>query len=467
MKSFKKTNKGFSLIEIIVSIAIVSLVATGVLSGFVQASRINAKTQRLQDAMELAQAVSENFNKRSYDDIIAITGTGVSTVETSLPADKDRGVRTATISGLKATDIFSGISEYQNDGIDFDVEVQLDSSKYATDTAITTTYQQKDKLGKQAAGASGTYDYIASNAFIVPTIKEIQDHFVITSDNYNDTKALERLLADRETEYANIATAGMAPGPAKTAAAMQAITDFRTYFSTTAFPDGKITAEKFGDTAAGLKTYITSRQLKITVTYQVLPASASLFECVVKIGGVYQFPADPNYTGLVAKTYTIDDIATYAFTFNPTGDNLKDVFFYYNPLNVPATLPSGDKVYVNFVNTIPEARLTALVQKPSFYLVSQDVNVGGVSKTVNYTQNATLFVSYTGFSSTGGTEMILKPKAFTNMTYFDSGKYNLVSIGGSGYLTDGGSNAVTMYDMVIIVTYNGEEYARITTTKED
>ena len=56
-----KFNKGFSLIEVLVAMAVITLISIPLLRTFVTSAQINGKAKKLQNATDIAQNVSENF----------------------------------------------------------------------------------------------------------------------------------------------------------------------------------------------------------------------------------------------------------------------------------------------------------------------------------------------------------------------------------------------------------------------
>lgn len=61
MKSIKKDNKGFSLVEVLVSMAILAIILTPLLNNFVMASRMNNRARKMQQATNLGQNVMEGI----------------------------------------------------------------------------------------------------------------------------------------------------------------------------------------------------------------------------------------------------------------------------------------------------------------------------------------------------------------------------------------------------------------------
>lgn len=70
----KENNKGFTLIELIVTVIILALITAPFLSSFVSASKTNAKSKRIQEANELSQHIIEQFKGSSFDKIIGTSG---------------------------------------------------------------------------------------------------------------------------------------------------------------------------------------------------------------------------------------------------------------------------------------------------------------------------------------------------------------------------------------------------------
>lgn len=69
MNKISKDNKGFTLVELIVTVVILALVTAPFLSSFVTASNTNSKSIRLQEANELSQYIIEQCKAMSFDDI--------------------------------------------------------------------------------------------------------------------------------------------------------------------------------------------------------------------------------------------------------------------------------------------------------------------------------------------------------------------------------------------------------------
>lgn len=69
-RKYPKNNMGFSLIELVVSIAILGLVLLPILNGFVVAARANANSRKVQDQNMIVQNIMEEMKGKTVKDII-------------------------------------------------------------------------------------------------------------------------------------------------------------------------------------------------------------------------------------------------------------------------------------------------------------------------------------------------------------------------------------------------------------
>jgi len=73
----KKTglnNKGFSLIELLIAIALFAIIIIPIFSSFITSARINRDARQLMIETDIAQTIMEGFANKSYDEIKDIVG---------------------------------------------------------------------------------------------------------------------------------------------------------------------------------------------------------------------------------------------------------------------------------------------------------------------------------------------------------------------------------------------------------
>ena len=108
-------NRGFSLLELIVTVVILALVTAPFLSSFVTASDTNVKAKRIQEANELGQYVIEECKAMSFDKISTMytVSSGTKTLGDISETDYNEYNENSTYYEweIKGTDLPSGYSE--------------------------------------------------------------------------------------------------------------------------------------------------------------------------------------------------------------------------------------------------------------------------------------------------------------------------------------------------------------------
>lgn len=219
-----RKNRGFSLIEIIVAVAIITIAGTALFSGFVQALNVHRKTTRLQMAEDVAQQVAEEFNshtlfvmQRLHGTPVDADGNGTNDEYVDIIA-RNKIAETAyesyyennaygyfDNSSAVSTDIVSAY-EFKNLGYSFGViEDNGDpSASYMADVLLTARYTKtgeqtkvtaadyttKNKTTyKQNQAAAQYYEVgsdVGTNTFIIPDIQNIYNgESVVVSDDIN------------------------------------------------------------------------------------------------------------------------------------------------------------------------------------------------------------------------------------------------------------------------------------------
>ena len=116
--SKKLNNKGMSLVEILVTVAIIAIIAAPLINSFLNAMQVNSKARTIQNGTAVAQDTAELF--KVFD---------VATLVDSYEAD---GV-TVTYDDATGVYTFEGIEAAGADGESFVVDVKLDPTQYKTD----------------------------------------------------------------------------------------------------------------------------------------------------------------------------------------------------------------------------------------------------------------------------------------------------------------------------------------------
>ncbi len=168
-KKRKKNNSGFSLIEILLAIAILAIVIGPIFSAFITSAKVNMNARKTMAATNVAQTILEGFADKRYSDIssvignmgsVDLTGTSaLSSVNDNYYNMKDH-CGTMTVTNLSAnradkitvgpltynsTDLLSGngtgfLFVHINDGVD---TVSVNSSVAASAKASMVSYDKE------------------------------------------------------------------------------------------------------------------------------------------------------------------------------------------------------------------------------------------------------------------------------------------------------------------------------------
>lgn len=469
MKRMKFNNKGFSLVEVLVAIVVITIAASAILSGFVQASRVNLKSQRMQDATNLAQVTAELFKSRSAKSLVDTYSSGgyaAEGIEVIDSGDFGNGVRTIEFKNIKEEYIYDGRTYDE----DFKVDVTLDSTRYAAATNITTTYDQESKLSQSNVSGDNT---VVSNTFMVPVMKEAGNNLVIKSSESNDANVIALYKADVEsaftTAYVNALGAGAAAAQIQAATA-NAITDADRYVADK-YPSSNIVDCTVNGPTRKIKLHIKCEDV----------AAVGRARIKVYITADYIFQAvnatvNGRTVSIPSKTYNdvaiISESSAKNYTFSKLdGKGIQDIYFYMVPIDgydyyhssseYRSATTGKDSVTVYYYQNA--TGIDESVIKINCYVVAQNfernIDLGNPSSKVTCIP---VFNSGSFSVIPSNTPTL---KVYNNFQMIASGKLQRAS--SYGYITDGGSNEVVLYDMTIKVYLDGKEYAVIQTTKED
>ena len=65
----EKQNKGFSLVEVLVTLAVICILSIPVIQNFIRSSKTNKNARNIQNAVDVAQSTSEYFDAMSMDSL--------------------------------------------------------------------------------------------------------------------------------------------------------------------------------------------------------------------------------------------------------------------------------------------------------------------------------------------------------------------------------------------------------------
>lgn len=227
--SIKRNNKGFSLVELIICVAILSIATIPLFKSFSLAARNNAKAQRLQNATSLAESIMEEVKGKSIETLmIENNGKDAEGNPISRSIDTDEtdfwgGTATAKTRANYASAVAGASKSLLTGGTDtspyyvlyMPEMVATQGEKFnATVSIRTSTYQQgNDTL---TSTDDSTDDNVAgANIVKLPRIEEI-DTLSQTVLSYRDFSRYDSVAAD----YFNQRKADFNPADLSTAASI-------------------------------------------------------------------------------------------------------------------------------------------------------------------------------------------------------------------------------------------------------
>ena len=153
VKGKKKTgnrigNRGLSIVEVVVAIAILSLVTVPLLQTFISAIRYNATARENQRALNIAQSVMEGIKAHDAEELslqFANDPLHPFTVYSGIGAGTYKEVIPPALSDYEY--ILDGITY---DGVAYDVKVDVNTIGTSTLTQMDSINEYKDAVYKQA-----------------------------------------------------------------------------------------------------------------------------------------------------------------------------------------------------------------------------------------------------------------------------------------------------------------------------
>lgn len=188
-----KDNKGFSLVEVLVAVAVLAIVFTPVLNSFTTASKTNSRAQHIQNATSLAEDVMEKVKSTSIEQLHKESlpgGSGAKIGQTTV--DASNIVFTGTSFTPSESTAFSFKPPYSftyknvtvTQGREYDAIVDITTDDYSLGSPSSTTVDASD-----------------ANTFEVPKINKIDStqHAVLSWEiNSLDKSAIARLVDENK-----------------------------------------------------------------------------------------------------------------------------------------------------------------------------------------------------------------------------------------------------------------------------
>lgn len=157
----EKNNRGFSLIELLVSIAILAIIIIPLLNNFVIAAKVNSKAKKIQNETVLAQSILEKIETQSIEEIVNEYNDAVGIVPL-------------------ASEIYYAKKDISYIGKSYDALIVLDGSKYIQD---------------DPSNISG--EKIGYNTFKMPIISDINsDKNMVVLDSFQTDMAVTNLYSN-------------------------------------------------------------------------------------------------------------------------------------------------------------------------------------------------------------------------------------------------------------------------------
>lgn len=185
MKKFVKNNKGFSLVEILVAMAIFVLCAAPFLRSFVLAAQTNAKSRQILNATTIAENVMEDIKADGVDAYVTgLVPTG-----------------TNAFGNIYTT----GYSNYIFDGKNYQVDITLEASDRAykdeTGTAHHYNYKNDDDM-KLAELYNMTLAYDAIYVQPETELADVTESYVHDASKPEYMESPVQIIAHANTDYA-------------------------------------------------------------------------------------------------------------------------------------------------------------------------------------------------------------------------------------------------------------------------
>ncbi len=166
MKKVLKSNKGLSLLELIVAVCFLAIVITPVMNSFITAGKINAKSRKLMCANDCAQAIMEGIaDKTFYELSVAFTseyGSSDVSANRALTGLNDGAYnkKTCSTNTIDTNTVYSGGFTLTTGSLSAFTNYSVDYKPPLTPSAAVATYITNDSISNNSSFA-----YIINEGF--------------------------------------------------------------------------------------------------------------------------------------------------------------------------------------------------------------------------------------------------------------------------------------------------------------
>lgn len=177
MKKAVTQNKGFSLIELLVAVAILTIIAVPIMHGFVTGARTNAKARRVEQATEVAQNVMEYIKATPLEELLAdpnVTSNPQSIIDDVTGEETQYVTYTVTYDRVA-------------DGVEYRAEVELHPGEGVDDGSEHITDYNQHELA-QLYDMNAVYDafFILENTVDASMISKLADSVNVSETTVKD-----------------------------------------------------------------------------------------------------------------------------------------------------------------------------------------------------------------------------------------------------------------------------------------
>ena len=191
----RKQNKGFSLLEVLVTLAVISVLSIPLIQSFLNSAKVNGKSKSMQNATDIAQNTSEYFKAMSVDVLKSIyngkytelsdgkivfnnIGDGFSTDDAGVSYYKGSDSERFYVSVVLDPAVYSGGGDDSIDGIN---DYKKPEINHLNESGSVTCMTQINKYDAEGAEAVKTAITASGATFYMEKVYRRVDFFITQS----------------------------------------------------------------------------------------------------------------------------------------------------------------------------------------------------------------------------------------------------------------------------------------------